>query len=84
MIKKCNTIKIFAVGAFSSLLTDTAVGCLLYSIWTQWRFRLILSGLLRVHGNTNEIWPVSTGGSRHGALSCNVDGLHLGARLDSR
>ncbi len=52
--------------------------------WTQWRFRLILSGLQRVHGNTNETcsWPVSTDGSRHRALSYNVDGVHLGARLD--
>lgn len=58
------------------------MGFLLYSIWTQWRFRLILSGLQRVHGNTNEIWPVSTGGSHHRSLCCNVDGVHLGARLD--
>lgn len=27
---------------------------LLYSVWTRWRLRPILSGLQRVHGNTNE------------------------------
>lgn len=60
------------------------MGFLLHQLWTQWRFRLILSGLQRVHGNTNETcsWPVSTDGSRHRARSYNVDGVNLGARLD--
>lgn len=62
------------------------MGFLLYSIWTHWRFRLILSGLQRVHGNTNETrlaaWPVSTDGSHHRSPSYDVGEVHLGARLD--
>lgn len=74
--------------AVLSLLTCTIVGFLSYCIWTQWRFRFILSGLQRVQGNTNETflaaWPIITDGSHHRALSYNVDMSHLGARLDSR
>lgn len=35
-----------------------------------------------MHRNTNEIWPLSAGGSHHKALSYNVKVVHLGARLD--
>ncbi len=55
---KCSTIKNLAARALmqpSYLCSQAPLwDFIVQYIWTQWRFRLTLSGLQRVHGNTNE------------------------------